>query len=46
MVQLSRTGWRVAAITTSLVASLATIPAAPAAAHKDDRPRSPQVVAT
>ena len=46
MVQLSRPGWRVAAITTSLLVSFVAVPAAPAAADQDHREPSSRVVAT
>jgi hypothetical protein len=47
MVQLSRPRWRLAAIATSLLAGLATVPAAPASAHeKHHGDDVPQVVAS
>ncbi len=46
MVKLSRSGWRIAAASTSLLVSLALAPTAPALAAKSHPPKSPQVVAT
>ena len=46
MVQLSRPGWRVGAVTASLLAGLVSLPAAPAVAHQNRPGATPKVVAS